>query len=342
MSNVTVKELRVLAKEVTIKGYSRMKKADLESVIREPLVSRLLNVVTNLNKGEDNMKTVNDDVIDNNVTTVGCDIPTPINAINVIIEESDDVIAAGAIAAAIEAKAVKTEEAKVTLKYKVGDYVLQLSNKVCFVVSKIEDNGLYKLLNCKNRPIRVTQDILFSDSRFVSISKEEAYKMVKEMNTVHPSAVNKIEEIEEKVNKAGQYAKSNFKYRVEQTNNFRKAYIIDNKTNKNLGQIGVGKTIVREVLNYEMSNGNKVTVTRTKNNSKKYNPNVKHTNILCTECLKQGKQHYISEAELRYLKDSQQYLPNEYKRKGICYKHQATTGVRKAIILGRRNSNTNK
>lgn len=323
--------------------------------------------------------TMVEDNIGANAKVVLDDIPTPINA-DKAINEGNPLTFTDAIREALKHPAgtiieVGTEEeikavadakkdepvAEVVEPVKTdvdmsrfipGIYVLNLKTVVPYVLAKIEDNGLYKLLNSNNRPTWLRPSYIVREDLYKIISQEEARKMINNKGAVQSSAAKTVktnnttlskEQIIAKAKVAGEYAKTNFKYRVEQANNFRQMFLIDNETGKKL-QVGVGATIAGRVMEYEYE-GTKITIDRTGANNKvaedksKY-INTKRTKTLCVECQKAGKKHFITESEAKYLMDNQKFIADEYKGKGLCYKHQATTGVKRAIIAGRRNDVT--
>lgn len=276
------------------------------------------------------------------------------------------------MAAVIKFKEDKKKESLIPDKiteYIPGMFVKELLNGHYYELLQIEANGMFRLRRSTNGICWVVPSNMIPD-RYLIVSKEEAAAgMVKELDkskaekkeTYKPvynkSIVTKEgkeiilntrkprtkEELIAKAKAAGEYAKTHFDYRIEQRNNFRQVVLVNNKTGE-IQQVGAGATVAGKIMEYEFisSHGVKVTTQHIAENKQKYNANVKRTTFQCVECAKQGKEHYISVAEYKYLVDNQKYLPDNLKNVALCFNHQMSTGLKRIVIAGLRNeSKTN-
>lgn len=416
MMSLTVKVLKEMAKELGIKGYSKMDKETLAIEVEAAKLDKEINelekdlgiddetlkaekeeVEMNKEVVKENVTLIDDGELGGSVKTMVDNIPTPINSgkpmtvanalmealkhpagtvIEVGTEEEIKAIEDSKEEVIVEDKKeelVKEEEkevANVIVKAEnigakddkgyapINDvYVQAVNTGACFGVIGIEPNGLFKLLNARGTNLWLREDILNREDKYRAVTKAVADKVMKESGAQSPAPnkENKVtynnkdkvaETILAKAKAAGEHAKSKFEFRVEQLNSFRQMVLINNKTGEQI-QVGVGATVAGRILEleYEASNGVKVNrENKVAENKQSYNPKVKYSKCHCVECINAGVEKdkaRITEAEKKYLLDNQKYLPEELKNKPLCYKHQATTGARRAIIQGRHGDSSN-
>lgn len=360
--------------ELSNTKFKATKRAILVDMIVEatkPVVNGNEDVKEELEMNKE-IKVIDDGELGTSGKIVIDEIPEPINKKkeevvvenNTVVEEKKEVGTVEDNKETVKLTAVVIDKANVGEPNEKGFrsikdvFCMSVSSGAYFGVVGIEPSGLYKLINYRGTNSWMRDDVLHNINFYASATKEVATKVMNELAVAQSPATKTVKTEDKKIEtpkesahdivlkkakEAGEYAKTKFEFRIEQVNNFRQVILINNKTGEQT-QVGVGATIAGRVLDYEAEItdlkkqiGTKKYDYKVAEDKAKYNPSVKRTKILCVECQKEGKKHYISEAELSYLKDNMKYVPEEFKNKGLCYKHQATTGVRRAIIAGRRN-----